>query len=122
MPFAAITGVVLFTWIAVDTVTGVWIWAVAYGILAAGMQGLFPAVLTSLTADPTKAGVRAGMGFGVAGVAGFTGPPLAGALMEKGNGFYLYAQIFTGSSMLVATMALAICRWTQVGFKLKAKI
>lgn len=86
------------------------------------MQGLFPAVLTSLTADPMKAGVRAGMGFGVAGVACFTGPPLAGALIEKGNGSYIYAQIFAGGSMLIATIALGICRWTQVGFKLKAKI
>lgn len=122
MPFAAIAGVVLYSWIAVDTVTGVWIFAVVYGVLAAGVQGLFPAVLTSLTADPMKAGVRAGMGFGVAGIACFSGPPLAGALIERGNGSYMYAQIFAGSSLLVAFMTLSICRWTQVGFKLKAKI
>ena len=122
MPFAAITGVVLYSWIAVNNVTGVWIFAAVYGVLAAVVQGLFPAVLTSLTTDPMKAAVKAGMDFGVAGIACFSGPPLAGALIEKGNGSYTYAQIFAGSSMLVAFMALSICRWTQVGFKVKAKI
>jgi hypothetical protein len=122
MPLTALSGVVLYSWIVVDTMTGVWIFAAIYGSLAAAVQGLFPAVLTSLTEDPMKAGVRAGMGFGVAGPASFSGPPLAGALIEKASGSYIYAQIFSASSMMVALLTLSICRWSLVGFKLKAKI
>ena len=61
-------------------------------------------------------------GFGVVGFASLSGPPLAGALIEKGSGSYVWAQVFAGSSMIVAFIILNICRWTQVGFKLKAKI
>jgi len=122
LPFAAIAGVVLFSWAAVDTVTGVWIFAVVYGALAAGVQGLFPAVLTSLTSEPRKQGVRTGVGFGVAGFACLSGPPIAGALIGVKGGSYLYAQVFAGSSMVAAFVMLNICRYTQVGFKLKAKI
>jgi MFS family permease len=122
LPFAAIAGVVLFSWAAVDTVTGVWIFAVVYGALAAGVQGLFPAVLTSLTSEPRKQGVRTGMGFGVAGFACLSGPPIAGALIGVKEGSYLYTQVFAGSSMVAAFVMLNICRYTQVGFKLKEKI
>lgn len=51
LPFAAIAGVALYSWAAVDGVTGVWFFAIVYGALAAGIQGLFPAVLTGLTRD-----------------------------------------------------------------------
>ncbi len=63
IPFAFAASVILFCWIAVDSVTGLWVFAVVYGIFAHGLQSLFPIVLSSLTKDPSKAGVRNGMGF-----------------------------------------------------------
>jgi predicted MFS family arabinose efflux permease len=65
IPFAAAAGVILYCWIAVDSITGLWIFAVLYGVVAHGLQSLFPVVLASLTTDPTKAGVRNGMGFSI---------------------------------------------------------
>ena len=122
MPLTAISGVALYCWIAVDTAAGVWVFALVYGIFSAGAQGLFPAVLTNLTVDPMKTGTRTGMGYGVAGFACLSGPPIAGALIEKASGSYVYAQVFAGSSLILSFAAMSVCRWTLVGFKLKAKI
>lgn len=65
IPVVFAASIVLFGWIGVDSVTGLWVFATIYGITAAGIQGLFPVVLTSLTTDQKKAGVRAGMAFSV---------------------------------------------------------
>lgn len=65
IPTVASAGIILYCWTAVDSVTGLWIFTVAYGIAAAAIQALFPVVMTSLTKDPKKAGVRAGMAFSI---------------------------------------------------------
>ncbi|OAL31388.1 hypothetical protein AYO22_00980 [Fonsecaea multimorphosa] len=66
IPLVIVAGMILYCWMAVDSVTGLWIFSVAYGVVAAGIQALFPVVLTSLTSDPKMIGVRTGMGFSIA--------------------------------------------------------
>jgi len=122
IPFASITGLVLYCWMAVDSVSGLWAFAIFYGLSAAGIQGLFPVVLTSLMENPKKVGVRTGMGFGVVGFAVLTGPPLAGALIGLDRGRFVYTQVFAGTSMFVASGTLVAARWAKVGWKLKAKV
>ena len=104
------------------SVQGVWAFAVIYGACAAGVQSLFPAVVASLTTDPKKAGVRMGMVFSVAGFATLTGPPLAGALIQKGNGSYLYAQIFAASAMGAGCAMVIAARWAKVGRTIRIKV
>lgn len=122
IPFAAISCLLLYCWIAVDSVTGLWIFATAYGLFAAGIQSLFPATLTSLTTDPKRAGVRMGMVFSVVGFAVLTGPPLAGALISKGGGSYIYAQIFAGSCMVAGFATLVAARVAKAGTRLKVRV
>lgn len=117
IPAAAIAGVILYCWMAVTTVSGLWVFTVLYGMSAAGIQGLFPVVLTSLTIDPKKVGVRTGMGFAIIGCAVLTGPPLAGALIGVDGGKYFGLQGFAGSSMLVGSVIIVGCRWAKVGWK-----
>lgn len=74
-PFIIATGVMGFGWIGVHNLTGLWVFTCIYGITAAALQGLWPVVLTSLTADPKKVGVRTGMGFAFVGFAVLTGEP-----------------------------------------------
>lgn len=50
------------------------------------MQGLFAAMVASLTDDVKKTGVRMGMIFSVTSLALLTGPPLAGALVQRDGG------------------------------------
>lgn len=76
--FVAGAGLTLFSWTAVKSITGLWAFTAVYGITAAGVQGLFPVVLASITRNPRKLGVGSGMGFAVARLAVLTGPPIAG--------------------------------------------
>lgn len=83
----------LFAWIGVHSTGALFTFAAIYGAGSAGSQSLFPATLSSLTTDMSKAGVRMGMGFSVVSFACLTGPPLAGALIQNNNGNFLHAQM-----------------------------
>jgi len=119
LPFGFATSIIVYTWTAVHSPTGVWAWALMYGLVAAGAQGLFPAVLSSLTTDLTKQGARMGMGFAVVGVASALGPPVGGALIQRNGGGYLYAQIWAATSILVGSTVLLSARTIKVGWRLK---
>ena len=121
IPFVFVSGLLLYCWTAVTSKGGLVGFAVIYGLFAAGIQGLFPATLASLTSDLKKIGVRMGMVFSVVSFASLTGPPLAGALIQKREGSYLYAQMFAGSVMMGGCMTLVACRISKNGWK-KAKV
>lgn len=93
-----------------------------YGNFAAGIQGLFPATLSSLTANLKKMGVRIGMVFSIVGVACLTGSQLAGVLIQRKQGDYLYAQIFGGSVVICSSLLLVAARVVQTGFKFKQRM
>lgn len=52
-----------YAMIGVTTKGGFYAWTVVYGIVGNAVQGMFPVVLSSLTTDVTKVGVRMGMIF-----------------------------------------------------------
>jgi predicted MFS family arabinose efflux permease len=122
IPYSVVVGVVFFSWIAVTSVSSLWAWAVMYGIMTAGPQALFPVVLTSLTDDPKKMGVRSGMGFTMAGFAVLVGPPIAGAIVERMDGSYLGLQIFSGLTLMMAACFQVAARIAKVGLDFKAKL
>lgn len=127
LPFIVATAVLCFGWIGVHNLTGLWAFSAVYGICGAALQGMWPVVLTSLTSDPQKVGVRTGMGFGFVGFAVLTGSPIGGALIETMNGDYLGCQIFSGVSLLISAGFLIATRWEvlkqrQIGWKLKVKV
>ncbi|KAI9841662.1 MAG: hypothetical protein M1837_000456 [Sclerophora amabilis] len=122
IPFTFITGLMLYCWIAVRNVGGLTAFAIFYGLFAAGIQSLFPATLSSLTTDLKKAGVRMGMVFSIVAFACLTGPPLAGALIERRDGGYLYAQVFAGSVLMGGCLILTGARLAQSGPKLRHKM
>ncbi|KMP02058.1 hypothetical protein CIHG_05408 [Coccidioides immitis H538.4] len=122
IPFTFITSMMLFAWIGVKDSPGLYAFSILYGFFGAGLQALFPAVVTSLSTDLKKTGIRFGMILSIVSVASLTGPPIAGALIQKGNGDYLYAQIFAALSMLVGTSVLVMSRYALTGAKIKAKV
>ena len=117
--FAA--GATIYSWPAVTERSGLIAFSVFYGIFGAGIQSLFPATLTSLTTDLQKAGIRIGMVFTVCSVASLTGPPLAGALIQKHGGNYLYAQIFAGTVLVTGSLMCVFSRISKVGLR-KARV
>ncbi|GAB1211119.1 hypothetical protein ATERTT37_000231 [Aspergillus terreus] len=116
IPFSLCTGVVAYCWTAVHDLQGLYIFSALYGLFAAGIQSLFPATLSTLTTDLKKTGVRMGMVLSVVAVAALIGSPIAGALIQRDNGEYLYAQMFMGSAVLAGTITLIGARLAKLGF------
>ncbi|KAL5332823.1 MFS monocarboxylate transporter [Aspergillus crustosus] len=115
IPFSFTTGVVALCWAGVHNLSGVYAFAAFYGLVAAGIQSLFPATLSTLTTDLKKMGARMGMVMSVVGVAALIGSPIAGALVEQGDGDYLYAQMFMGSVIIAGSLCLIAARVAKVG-------
>ena len=116
IPFTFAASLLLYCWAAVSSKGGLVAFAVIYGLFGAGIQSLFPATLTSLTTDLKKTGVRMGMVFSVVSFASLTGPPLAGALIQKDKGDYLYGQMFAGTVMMAGCLTLVASRVSKAGW------
>lgn len=106
IPASLFSALICFCWIVVSSRGGLYGWAVCYGLVGAAIQSLFPATLSSLTTDLRMAGTRMGMVFTLVSFAVLTGPPIAGQLIQRDHGGYLYAQIFAGLVMLVGCLLL----------------
>ncbi|KAL4945323.1 hypothetical protein BDV06DRAFT_40124 [Aspergillus oleicola] len=115
IPFSFATGLIAFCWAGVHNVNGVYGWSALYGLSAAGIQSLFPATLSTLTTDLKKMGARMGMVMSVVGVAALIGSPIAGALVSRGDGDYLYAQMFMGTVIIAGTLNLFAARTAKLG-------
>ncbi|PWY79341.1 MFS general substrate transporter [Aspergillus sclerotioniger CBS 115572] len=115
IPFSLVTGIVAFCWAAVKSYNELYAFSAFYGLAAAGIQSLFPATLSTLTTDLKKTGVRMGMVLSVVAVAALIGTPIAGALVDRDDGQYLYAQMFMGSAILAGTLTLIAARVTKQG-------
>ncbi|KAK1855167.1 MFS monocarboxylate transporter [Colletotrichum chrysophilum] len=100
------SGLLLYCWVSVNSEGRLFAFCIIYGSFAGGVQSVFPAACSGLTTDLKKMGMRTGMVFTVVSVACLTGPPLAGALIERGNGDFLYAQVFGGSALMGGTLVL----------------
>lgn len=121
-PVAFLAGVLLYCWVAVDSLSSLFVFCVIYGFFAAGVQSLFPAACASLTTDLKKMGVRTGMCFSVVSVACLTGPPLAGALIQRDNGRFVLAQIFGGSAFMGGSLTLLAARLVKNGWDFKRRM
>ena len=122
IPFSFWCSALMYGWIGIQSRASLYVFAGLYGCGSAGIQSMFPATLASLTTDLKKAGVRMGMCFSITAFAALTGPPLAGALIQSNHGSYLHAQIWGGTTFLVAGVFMVAARIAKVGWTLKARI
>ncbi|KAF2260632.1 MFS general substrate transporter [Lojkania enalia] len=122
IPLLFTSAIVLYFWSLVNDLGSLYAFAIIYGLVAGGFQGLFPTVLGSLTKDMSKIGVRNGMGFTIIGFSVLTGPPIAGALIQKDGGRYLIAQIWAGSMVIIGSIILTLGRLSITGKKLRTRV
>lgn len=113
IPTSLIASVLAYCFIAIDDPTGLYAWVVLYGIVAAGIQSLFPAALSFLTTDLRKLGVRMGMVFTIVSFSVLTGPPIAGAIINSPAG-YTGAKAFAGSAIAVGCGFLIAAKVTKM--------
>ncbi|KAF5868499.1 putative mfs monocarboxylate transporter protein [Botrytis fragariae] len=116
IPFSFAACILVYCWAAVDSISGMYPFAIIYGFVAAALQALLPATATILATDPKKTGVRLGMILSVVSFACLTGPPISGALIQAGGGNYLYAQIFAGTSIALSGLCLVASRVSKSGW------
>ncbi|KAI9893533.1 MAG: hypothetical protein M1814_006329 [Vezdaea aestivalis] len=110
LPITACCSLLLFSWPAVRSLSGLFGWAVVYGFFAGAVQSLFPAACSALTQDLSKMGTRVGMVFSIVSLACLTGPPVVGTLVQVGGGRYLTAQMFGGACFAVGSILLGGAR------------
>ncbi|USP72763.1 major facilitator superfamily general substrate transporter [Curvularia clavata] len=122
IPFCFVSTIVLYFWPLVTNGPGLYAWAVCYGFFVAGFQGIFPAVMTTLTKDMSKVGTRNGQGLAIIGLGTFIGPPIAGALIQSYGGGYLSAQLFAATSVLLGSCILVLGRLSITGLKFRARV
>lgn len=118
IPTIVFSGLLLYCWVAVDSIDGMWVFVTIFGYFGAGVQSLFPASLSSLTDDMSKVGVRIGMVFSIVSLACVSGPPIAGQLINNRGGNYLAAQLFGGTVMVVGAGFLVAARTARHGWVL----
>ena len=121
IPCCFISALILYLWPLVQGEASLYCFAVFFGFFCAGFQGIFPAVLTTLTKDMSKVGTRNGQGLAIVGLGTFIGPPIAGALIQSFGGRYLIAQMFAGSAVLLGSIILVIGRCSITGCKIKIR-
>lgn len=121
VPAVLMTAVTTYCWIAVSSQGGLYGWTLVYGFVGGGIQSLFPAALSSLTTNVKMRGTRMGMIFTIVSFAVLTGPPIAGQLIQRKDGGYLYAQVFSGTVMVIGCSFLAASRF-MLSRKLAVKV
>ncbi|KAF4976456.1 hypothetical protein FZEAL_6894 [Fusarium zealandicum] len=110
IPLALVTGIMMYCWAPIKTVTGLFIWAAIYGIWTGGVQSMFPVGLSSMTPDPSQQGTRLGMAFTIVSFATLTGQPIAGAIIRAQGGAYTGAQAFAGSCMVLGSCFFVVAK------------
>ncbi|KAJ5901792.1 hypothetical protein N7495_002320 [Penicillium taxi] len=120
IPWVALCGILMFCWAAVDTVAGLYVFAVFYGLASAAAMALFAGTVPSLTKDLDKIGTRVGMALSLISFGPLTGPSVAGALIARGG--YLAAQMWAGAALIVAVLALVGARLLISGPHVRAKL
>lgn len=112
IPFMAITGILLYIWTAITSISSFYAWVAIYGFFAGGCQSLFQASVSSF-ATPANAGVRIGMVCTIVSFACLSGPPIGGKLVENADGTYLQAQIFGATVLVIGAVFLLTARLVQ---------
>ncbi|KAJ6019743.1 Short-chain dehydrogenase/reductase SDR [Penicillium canescens] len=119
IPVIFLAGLSVYIWHSVQSLASDIVWIVFLGFFGASIQGLFPSTLASLTQDLSKSGTRIGMVFTIISIPCLTGPPLAGRLIQVGDGNYIGAQLWGGTCLLLGCGILFAARVASMGWRWK---
>ncbi|KAH8819252.1 major facilitator superfamily domain-containing protein [Xylogone sp. PMI_703] len=117
VPIAMCYAIVSYTWLAVDSVAGFYVFTCIYGIISAAFQCLIPTTVTSITKRLDMVGTRLGMAFSTVGFGALTGPPIGGALQSREGGKFASAQAWAASMAMLCFLLIAAARVLRAGWK-----
>jgi len=121
VPALACITIVSYCWLVVNTVGGLYVFTVLFGLLSASFQGLVPSTVASVTPELDMVGTRLGMAFSTLSFAALTGPPIGGALQNAMGGRYLGAQLFAATALVTCVVLFTTARVSKGGWKLKVR-
>jgi MFS family permease len=104
-------------WISVKDEAGTIVFALLFGFFSGTYVSLPPAVVSSITKDMSKIGARLSLCFFIVGFGVLVGTPIAGALIQRQNGGFLGAQLFSGACILLASLFMAWSRHVAGGHR-----
>ncbi|KAH7359784.1 major facilitator superfamily domain-containing protein [Pyrenochaeta sp. MPI-SDFR-AT-0127] len=107
--------VVLWCWLAVESISAYYAYIVIYGISAAAFQSLFSTTVAAYCPDLSKIGTRLGMAFTGMGIATLIGGPISGALL-KASGSYVVPICWNSALMATGTGLIIVARVWKYGF------
>ncbi|KAK9858368.1 Major facilitator superfamily domain [Penicillium brevicompactum] len=111
----ACAGILLLCWIATSSNASIIVFSALYGFFSGGIVSLMSPCIAQVTPSPDQIGTHLGMSMAIIGLAGLTGTPICGALLER-YGSYTQAAVFSGVVMLVGAFLVTVAR-----FNLQAK-
>ncbi|OQE16648.1 hypothetical protein PENSTE_c023G06602 [Penicillium steckii] len=98
------------------------IFSMLYGFASGAFVGMVPALLSQISPDVTKIGVRQGVLFTCISIASLTGSPIAGAILNNQNGTYWGLQVFAGAMMTAGVLFFVVGRIVLAGPSLAKKV
>jgi MFS family permease len=100
----ASSAIVLFCWFAVDSPAGLIIWSLAWGFISSAIVAMPGAIVPRLAPSANVIGTRTGMLWAAVAVGMLIGSPIAGKLIEYGDGHIKWwrAQLFAALCMSIS--------------------
>ncbi|KAH6671281.1 MFS monocarboxylate transporter [Halenospora varia] len=108
--FVFVGGMLIFAWSFVLNLPGLIAFCLIYGFFSGAFVSLPPASVASVTPDMSRFGARFGMSATCNALGLLAGPPIAGAIIGKGDG-YLRASIFAGLVVVAASISMGISKF-----------
>lgn len=122
IPWVFLLAILFFVWIAITSLSSLYAFAVIFGFIDAGVQGISMGSMASLTDDLSKVGTRVGMALSILSIAALCGPPIAGKLIDINDGSFLYTQVFGGAVTFAGVGLLCGSRVSKTGRVLKTRM
>lgn len=98
------------------------IFSMLYGFASGAFVGMVPALLSQISPDVTKIGVRQGVLFSCISIASLTGSPIAGAILSNQSGTYWGLQVFAGAMMTAGVIFFMAGRMVLAGPSITKKV
>lgn len=125
-PFAVISGILAFSWLAVSDLSGLLAVCILYAVASGAFLAMPPAAVASLTPDLSRFGARMGVILAFMSLGSLVGNPVSGAIIQSKNGGSYYAGaklwagcLLIGGGTLIWTGRMILSRRKNAGFLVK---
>ncbi|KAM5443534.1 hypothetical protein MferCBS31731_001307 [Microsporum ferrugineum] len=108
---------ILGSWMFASNNLAMILFAVSFGISSGSGVGLTPALVAQVS--PIKEiGTRTGLIFAIGSLAGLSGSPIGGQIIEASNGSLRYMMVFAGVNCAIGTLFFILARVILGGMKM----